>query len=100
MRGQWQEGGHNYGVRKFESKDIEEYRRLLVTAYECADGDITYKFSRIIDPDDEDRNTCLDLSYTLCYTDPQDGQKKTRIIYTTKVPVPEHIRSAAKNHQR
>ena len=99
MRGQWQEGGDNYGARKFETRDIEEFRKLLVDSYECANSDVTFKFSRIIDPLDDDRDKCLNLTYELCFYDPYEGKKVVRNIYETKVLVPPQVLNAAQRQK-
>ena len=71
--------------------EIEEFRRALVKSYGCSDGDIKYKFEKIDWEDDEDRFDYLLLNYFMDCVIHSVAQR--RLIYSFKVPIPEHIKS-------
>ena len=80
-------------TKSMNKSQIEEHRKNLVTSYKCADGDITYKFQKILNEDDEDREDCLWLKYNLkCVI---DGIPTDREIFKIKLPIPEELRKMA-----
>ncbi len=95
LRGQWQEGGDNVDTTRVQMQQIEELHSNLVQAYECDFKQIRYSFSRITDPDDDDRHTCLDLHFVLTYFCPIKKSYVERTIYTAKVVVPDSVKRQA-----
>jgi hypothetical protein len=92
---QWREAPQKpIATKPMNMVEIENYRKLLVRRYECEDTDIWYKFIKIVNPNDEDRDDCLWLQYLLKTFD-HDNNIIDRIIYSLKLPVPEHIRKRA-----
>ena len=79
-------------VRPMSKDDIESFRVHLVSSYKCGPEDIQTTFKRIVDINDEDRNDCLMLIYTLNVISP-NGLIEKRPIFNLKVPIPDEIRT-------
>lgn len=80
-------------TRTMNKQEIEEHRNNLVASYKCANNDITYKFQKILNEDDEDRDDCIWLKYYLkCII---DGIPTDREIFKIKLPIPEELRKMA-----
>ncbi len=74
-------------------EEILYFRNVLALSYQCNPEEIFFSFEKILDEKDEDRDDCLLLTYKMnSFT----GDKETkRIIYRTKIPVPESLRQQA-----
>lgn len=92
--GQWLENDDTpIATRSMNKQEIEEHRKNLVQSYKCSDNEIYYKFQKIVNEEDEDRDDCLWLKYYLkCVVDsiPTD-----REIFRIKLPIPEDLRKLA-----
>lgn len=92
---QWREAPQKpIATKPMDMVEIENYRKLLVMRYECDDRDIWFKFIKIVNLNDEDRDDCLWLQY-LMKTFDHDNNIVDRIIYSLKLPIPDHIRKRA-----
>lgn len=91
-RTQWQEQRNltrSVATRPMTKTEIEEFRKNLVASYGCNDDDIEWKFEKITNEFDEDRDTCLQLVYRMKTSWMQGATN--REIFKLKIPVPEEV---------
>lgn len=97
MYKQWQEKCSRPTIVKHITRDsIEDHRKNLVACYKCPDDDIYYKFQKIANMNDEDRDNCLLLTY---YLRRQSGGSDKE-IFSHKIPLPEELRLKAEQFNR
>lgn len=96
---QWQERSERpIATRPMTKAQIEEFRKYLVMSYKCDPDDITFDFEKIFDENDEDRDDCLWLKYKMKTI--WRGKPMDRIIFTTKLPIPEELRMMAEQKRK
>ena len=71
-------------------EEIEYFKNILAKSYKSMPKDVTWKFVKINDIYDEDKDDFMSLEYYLdCVVDSKPINRK---IYTRKVPIPEEIK--------
>ena len=95
-KSQWTErSGAPIASKYMDKKEIEYFKKVLAKSYsDTPESDIDFTFEKILNENDEDRDDCLLLTYRMNTPTAQGGMRK-RIIYRTKVPVPEQIKNHA-----
>jgi hypothetical protein len=95
-KSQWTErSGAPIASKYMDKKEIEYFKKVLAKSYsDTPESDIDFTFEKILNENDEDRDDCLLLTYRMNTPTSQGGMRK-RIIYRTKVPVPEQIKNHA-----
>ncbi len=88
---QWHERGRGPTIKRMMSPaDIEYFRRVLVSSYNCHNDELSYTFDVIRDVDDEDKDNFIILTYKLkcvVHSIPQ-----IRTVFQFKVPIPENVK--------
>ncbi len=91
---QWQEKSDiPMATRPMSKQEIEEHRVNLVASYKCKDTDIYYKFQKITNDEDDDKDECLWLKYYLKCV--MDGVATDREIFKIKLPIPDELKRMA-----
>jgi hypothetical protein len=93
---QWQEKSYEpIVVDSITRVQILEIQAAFAKSYHCNIKEITTKFNKISNKDDDDRGVCLLLTYNYTYMD--RGKMVNRVIFSIKVPVPEDIKQRAES---
>jgi hypothetical protein len=97
---QWQERSERPIAARYMTKaDMDEFRYCQAQSFNCDVADITYKFQKIRDDNDDDRDDCLLLAYFLKCFD-EENKSYDRQIFSLKIPLPDHIKTRAENTKR
>ena len=96
---QWQEKSSRPIISKpMTREDIEEHRLNLARSYQCEPHEIVYDFHKITDENDEDRDDCLWLKYSMkCIV---DSKLIERDIFSLKIPIPVEVKLRADQLRR
>lgn len=98
-RRQWQEKSMGPLAQRTMSKDdILYFQTVLAQSYNCEQADISYRFEKIRDENDADRDDCLNLMYFLKGL--KAGVEHHRCVYTLKIPIPEELKLRAEQLRR
>jgi len=98
-RKQWQE--RSDGVlhdKTITQEQVFELKNNLAASYGCDESDIKYSFEKIKDEFDTDRDDCVLLTYTI--NSIIEGRPASRIVWSMKVEIPEHLRRMAEQQTK
>lgn len=90
---QWNERAYeNIDDWNLDKKDILELQEGLASSYKVPLNEITHKFERIENEEDDDRDDYLNcIFYMKSYKNP-DGKRQ---IFSRKVKIPDHMKQQA-----
>lgn len=92
-RSQWQERvARPVATRAMTPDQINEFRDILDEQEAAGEPSIKYRFIRIIDPNDEEVKTCINLQFYSLARGPRGSNMKTP-VFMLKMPIPDNVQA-------
>lgn len=92
-RSQWQERvARPVATRAMTPDQINEFRDILDEQEAAGEPSIKYRFIRIIDPNDEEVKTCINLQFYSLARGPRGSNMKTP-VFMLKMPIPDSVQA-------
>lgn len=96
---QWQEQiGRPIAARTMNKNEIMQFRDVLAASYGIKGEEVFFDFEKIKNENDEDRDDCLLLKYSMMVMVKKNYEKRN--IFIIKVPIPEELRMRAEQMRR